>query len=118
MGPHNVGIDDKGKIYFFDFEYFGWDDPAKLMADCLASVAHDAPDEWRKTFVTTLAAGLPLGHLALRRLEVFREIVAFEWVLIVLNVFEESRRVGVENATLLERLAKAKSLVSKWEITS
>ena len=32
FGLHNT-ISKKNKLYFFDFEYFGWDDPIKLICD-------------------------------------------------------------------------------------
>ena len=35
FGFHNAGRRCDGALQFFDFEYFGWDDPAKLMADFL-----------------------------------------------------------------------------------
>jgi len=35
FGFHNALRDQEGKLYFFDFDYFGWDDPVKLLADIL-----------------------------------------------------------------------------------
>jgi len=32
FGLHNT-ISEKKKLYFLDFEYFGWDDPIKLICD-------------------------------------------------------------------------------------
>ncbi len=35
FGFHNALRDPSGQLYFFDFDYFGWDDPVKLLADIL-----------------------------------------------------------------------------------
>ena len=35
FGFHNSLRDESGRLYFFDFDYFGWDDPVKLLADIL-----------------------------------------------------------------------------------
>lgn len=33
FGPHNMLVDNNGNEYFIDFEYFGYDDPARIIAD-------------------------------------------------------------------------------------
>ena len=33
FGFHNALIDESGTVYLLDFEYAGWDDPAKLVCD-------------------------------------------------------------------------------------
>ena len=33
FGFHNSILDDNGRYYFLDFEYSGWDDPAKMVSD-------------------------------------------------------------------------------------
>ena len=33
FGLHNAKLGEDGKLAFFDFEYAGWDDPAKTIAD-------------------------------------------------------------------------------------
>ena len=35
FGFHNALRDERGRLTFIDFEYFGWDDPVKLTADIL-----------------------------------------------------------------------------------
>ena len=35
FGFHNALRRPDGTIVFVDFEYFGWDDPAKMMADAM-----------------------------------------------------------------------------------
>src|SRR5690606_1492036 len=40
FGFHNMLRRDDGSLAFIDFEYFGWDDPAKLAADFLLHAGH------------------------------------------------------------------------------
>lgn len=103
FGVHNVVVDRYDRPWFVDFEYFGWDDPAKLMADFLHTVAEDVPRDARERFVEVVAGSLPDGERARRRLDVISEIVAFEWVLIVLNVLEPARIARAE--AMLEAFA-------------
>jgi thiamine kinase-like enzyme len=41
FGMHNAIFDCTGHFTFIDFEYFGWDDPAKLVADFLHHAGQD-----------------------------------------------------------------------------
>ncbi|HXW81173.1 MAG TPA: phosphotransferase [Acidimicrobiales bacterium] len=45
FGFHNALRGPDGTIYFFDFEYAGWDDPAKLVADFFNQIAVPVPPE-------------------------------------------------------------------------
>lgn len=91
FGFHNALKDERGRLSFIDFEYFGWDDPVKLTADVLlhpgTPVAPGLRSRFRAAaeelyggdpdFVTRLAAFLPLFGL--------------RWVLILLNEFHPER---------------------------
>ena len=39
-----------GSFVFIDFEYYGWDDPAKMIADFYLQPAVPVPYEYRETF--------------------------------------------------------------------
>ena len=39
FGFHNT-LKKKNKLFFLDFEYFGWDDPVKLTADFIWHPSH------------------------------------------------------------------------------
>ena len=39
-----LNVDTKGNINFVDFEYSGWDDPAKLVLDCIAPAMTNSAD--------------------------------------------------------------------------
>ena len=35
FGFHNALLEADGRLTFVDFEYFGWDDPVKIVADVM-----------------------------------------------------------------------------------
>src|SRR5439155_21002106 len=45
FGFHNALRQADGRIIFLDFEYFGWDDPAKMIADFLLHPAMELSAE-------------------------------------------------------------------------
>jgi hypothetical protein len=111
FGLHNVLLDTHNRVWFLDFEYFGWDDPAKLMADFLHTMAHDVEPAKRRRFVEIVVAGLPEGHAAASRLEAIDPLVRVEWILIVLNVLDPAAHSNGKGALLEQRLARASRMV-------
>jgi hypothetical protein len=86
FGFHNCMVDDSGRAVFLDFEYFGWDDPAKLISDFFHSVAHEVPWALKWELLDRFAAGLGDPEPFLARWEAVVDLIGFEWILIVLNV--------------------------------
>jgi len=86
FGPHNALQDGSGRVYFLDFEYAGWDDPAKLMADFLRHVGHDAPVHDRLRLLRAFAESRPRDPALWDRFSAVADLVGVEWILIVLNV--------------------------------
>lgn len=84
FGFHNALLDRRGRVRFLDFEYFGQDDPAKLVADFRHHVGQDLPPA-RSDLFERLVSGA-FSPAFPRRLELVKGIIAFEWLLIVLNV--------------------------------
>lgn len=86
FGFHNALRVD-GELFFIDFEYFGKDDPAKLMADFLLHPGMDlAPDACRE-FLAAMAERLRAPGPALARLKVVYPAYGLKWCLILLNEF-------------------------------
>jgi hypothetical protein len=104
FGPHNALRDRYDRFWFVDFEYFGWDDPAKLMADFVHGAAHDLPREARSLFVDRLTSELPDGAAVRARFEAIEELVAFEWVLIVLRARSRDASAAERAERMLTRL--------------
>ncbi len=87
FGWHNGVRRPDGTWLFWDFEHFGWDDAAKLIADFTLHPANRCPAEWRRAFVDSCVRvfaddpGLPGRILALSPLFVLK------WCAILLNEF-------------------------------
>jgi hypothetical protein len=107
FGFHNAVLAKDGRVKFLDFEYFGWDDPAKLVNDTAEHAAMSLSARQRAIFMKALGIPRKLGE----RLELTREPIALEWVLIILNVLspEVLARRKFSNPTLdTKRLIKAR----------
>lgn len=87
FGFHNAIRDTTGKLYFFDFDYFGWDDPVKLLADILwhpkmqFSSAQELEMIEAFTDIYKQDAAFPI------RFSFTFPLFGLRWVLILLNEF-------------------------------
>ena len=86
FGFHNALLDRDGQLTFIDFEYFGWDDPAKMLADCFHTVA--APMSWslKWQLLRRFSESLPDPAAFVRRWELVVDLIGLEWLLIALNI--------------------------------
>jgi hypothetical protein len=91
FGFHNALRDATGRLTFLDFEYFGWDDPAKLTSDTLLHPGTPIASELRSLFreaVEKLYGGDPDFSA---RLAALYPLFALRWTLILLNEFHPRR---------------------------
>lgn len=87
FGFHNALIDEAGRLCFLDFEYAGWDDPAKLVGDMFHQVQVPVP---RRHYgrVRDGVAALARDPAALaRRIDLLQPVYGVKWVAILLNEF-------------------------------
>jgi len=85
FGFHNALRSKKKSLVFLDFEYFGWDDPIKLMCDFAFHPGMDLNQEMRKYwFQSTLKI---YGDELLHRLNASWPLYGLCWALILLNEF-------------------------------
>ena len=114
FGFHNALLPADGRLRFFDFEYAGWDDPAKLVCDFFCQpqlpVAHG---EW-DTFVGPLARALGQEESLPARARLLLPVYQVKWCCIMLNDFvraDRARRdfagVGGRKAVQLARAREA-----------
>ncbi len=83
FGFHNAFLDTNGRLRFFDFEYAGWDDPAKTVCDFFSQVAVPVPREHWSEFVSRIT---PVGGANVaQRSELLRPLYLVKWCCIVLN---------------------------------
>ena len=86
FGFHNAFLTESGRLCFFDFEYAGWDDPAKLVCDFFCQVAVPAPRSLMPRFIESLASASGADCLA-ARVECLFPVYLVKWCTIVLNEF-------------------------------
>ncbi len=87
FGFHNAILQPNGRLRFIDFEYAGWDDPAKLVCDFFCQPAVPVPRRQWSTFAQTIAALTPEPMSALQRMELLLPVYRIKWCCIMLNVF-------------------------------
>jgi hypothetical protein len=91
FGLHNAIATRQSNLVFFDFEYFGWDDPVKLTADvCLhpgMSLDENAQQYWISEAKRLFADDPNFGV----RLNALYPLYAIRWALIMLNEYRTDK---------------------------
>ncbi len=109
FGFHNALRKRDGTLVFVDFEYFGWDNPAKLMADFLLHPAMSLSDAAKERFVRKMCGGLKRPLLE-KRLPVAYALFGVKWSLILLNGFVPGSVAQARLASGSQEQAQALSL--------
>ena len=91
FGFHNALRRPNGELVFLDFEYFGWDDPAKMIADFLLHPAMEIGSSLRATFLTGVLDGFEDYPALDDRVRLVFPLFALKWCLILLNEFVPER---------------------------
>ncbi len=123
FGFHNALVTDDEEIKFFDFEYAGWDDPAKLVCDFFCQIEVPVSHRYLKDFVDSLA-GLANSEELYRRVEMLLPVYRLKWCCILLNEFlptSSARRQFSGGASDLggqrmEQLEKARAMFQQIDI--
>lgn len=87
FGFHNALRQRDGRIIFLDFEYFGWDDAAKMISDFLLHPAMDLPVAAKKRFASTMFANFADWPGLRGRVEAVYPLFGLKWCMILLNEF-------------------------------
>jgi thiamine kinase-like enzyme len=88
FGFHNAVRTREGGLSFVDFEHFGWDDPAKTIADFVLHPGMDSSRELRKAFTEDLLQRFSPSDSALsERTLSLGPLHAVKWATILLNEF-------------------------------
>ena len=125
FGFHNALREVGGGIRFLDFEYAGWDDPAKTAGDFFAQLAVPVPPEYFGTFVGQIMAGLPDREGLALRARLLRPAYQIKWCCIALNVFlpvHLARRKFADpgldvDALMRAQLVKADNILNSMDTT-
>lgn len=116
FGYHNAIVEASGRLRFIDFEYAGWDDPAKTVCDFFCQPAMPAPVTWLDRFAVAVFANYSERERHRRRAAILLPLYRLKWCCIMLNDFlpagRARRRFAGGEAGLQERaeaqLAKAR----------
>lgn len=89
FGFHNAIRRESGELVFVDFEYFGWDDPAKMIADFLLHPhpAMQLARGQRQAFVAAMLGCFGEGDTLRQRLRAVYPLFGLKWCMILLNDF-------------------------------
>jgi hypothetical protein len=86
FGFHNTIRSLDGQLRFFDFEYAGWDDPAKTVCDFFCQPAVPVPNEWLATVLDEIRGAFGGDDLAARA-ALLLPVYQTKWCCIMLNDF-------------------------------
>jgi hypothetical protein len=87
FGFHNAMLAPDGRLRFIDFEYAGWDDPAKLVCDFFCQPAIPVPLRHWAAFVESVVGTLPRADRHRRRCQLLLPVYQIKWCSILLNDF-------------------------------
>lgn len=121
FGFHNALRRADGRLTFLDFEYAGWDDPAKAVSDFLWHAGQELTTEQRRLFAQGVLELYGRDDRFAERLSLVYPLHGLNWVLIVLNEFRPDRwhrrRLAGQQADWAEakrrQLVKAEKLLER-----
>lgn len=91
FGAHNAIKNIAGETIYIDFEYFGWDDPAKLVSDFYWHPAMNLSDELRSKWIEDTKDIFEDDLSFSKRLRAYLPLIGLRWCLILLNEFLPDR---------------------------
>jgi hypothetical protein len=87
FGFHNALLRDTGELCFLDFEYAGWDDPAKMVGDFFAHPGVPVSRQHFDAFLKTAMSFSPHANALELRARLLEPVFRIKWCCIVLNEF-------------------------------
>jgi hypothetical protein len=119
FGFHNALLRDSGELCFLDFEYAGWDDPAKMVCDFFSHPGLPVPRQHLEEFAATTLGFSSHARSLEARAQALLPLFQLKWCCIMMNEFvpgaAERRRFanpqGDEAAAKRRQLDKAGRLL-------
>ena len=87
FGFHNALLEPTGRLRFLDFEYAGWDDPAKTVCDFFCQPSLSVNAEFYPAVVHAITSGLSQPEAHARRMDLLLPVYRMKWCCILLNDF-------------------------------
>lgn len=124
FGFHNALKKKDGRLSFVDFEYAGWDDPAKMTGDFFSQLALPVPGALFESFIQEVMRPFSGSQDLIYRAQVLRRVYRVKWCCIALNIFLPTHlaRYRFSNPSLdvrdfkQKQLQKADTLIQSLEI--
>jgi hypothetical protein len=111
FGFHNALRQPDDRLCFFDFEYAGWDDPAKMLADFFSQPKIPVAGHHFSAAVGRVAKMFPGDRLLAERTQALWPAYRLKWICIMLNEFlpqGENRRAFALGEPVRESLRREK----------
>ena len=108
FGFHNTLLKND-KLYFLDFEYAGWDDPAKLICDFICHPEIPVNEQLSKLFSDSIVSWLKTPEDMNEKIRALLPLYRLKWCCIILNEFTSvgrDRRMHSGNTQSLENQLK------------
>ena len=91
ISPSDFGLQNmlvkNDKVHFLDFEYSGWDDPAKLICDFGCYPEIPVNNRYLQSFKDSFYSWLDDAEESIRRSEILMNLYRLRWCCIILNEF-------------------------------
>ena len=87
FGFHNALLTPRGRVSFIDFEYAGWDDPAKMICDFFSQPAVPVPFEYFESLLSSILPIVPGARAFAARTRILLPVFRMKWCCIVMNDF-------------------------------
>ena len=125
FGFHNAILGEDGLLRFIDFEYAGWDDPARMVCDFFCQPAVPLPASLRDHFAEAAMAEMREPDYHFRRIGLLLPVYQLKWCCILLNEFlpvSSRRRLFAASERSLEerrtaQLQKARRALSEAAVS-
>jgi hypothetical protein len=101
FGFHNALRSANDRLVFLDFEYFGWDDPAKTVSDFLLHPAMQLSPVLKRRFFSAMIAAFTVAPALPDRVRAVYPLFTLKWCAILLNEFtleDRARRCFADGA--------------------
>jgi len=87
FGFHNAIIRPDGRLCFIDFEYAGWDDPAKMVCDFFCQPQIKVDISYFSDFMDTIGRLFQYPEIFKQRSNTLFPLFQIKWCCIMMNVF-------------------------------
>lgn len=102
FGLHNA-LERRREVIFLDFEYFGWDDIAKLTGDFLFHPGMDLNFDLKKYFLKKILDIFDFVPHLEKRIKIFYPFLGINWTLRLLNEFLPYKIQKIEKDLAVQR---------------